>query len=627
MTETAKRVAIPLLLVAAAAGLCAPLCTHDFYASHELLSYPYRVMALHTSLAEGQIYARWFSDFAQGHGYPLLDFYAPLVFYLAEGFHLLGLGVLVALKAVIFLIFWGAGLACYRLARDEFTRAASLVAAACYMSSGYLLTDIYVRGNLAEALAFVWLPLLLWTTGRAAATGHRHWVAGVAVAVAVLTLTHNITAMLGVPLGLLYGLRWLRPDAWGKIVRLAGGYVLGLGMSSFFWIPAMLERRFVHLEWMLSDYYDWHRNFIRPGHWWAATGELLWPLTSDGVYAHLGVVQILLGLVGLAALIAYGLRKQGSARFYLALALASILLASPLSHPFWSSLKLLSFVQFPWRLLLFLSLATAMLAGRGCDWLTGEAQGRARWGILLASGLVALLPSLFAVSAGEATVLTPARIAILALAVVIGWWAVGTSKRVAARALYGWCAAAAVTLGIGFTLGPLVAPQDLSGASFSPESYARYEIGSGFVGTTIRNEYLPIWVSQWPPTGPARAFTAEPPAEMSAAPHRGLTARAQFRCPATSQVIYHVFYFPGWRAEVDGRPVRIEAGSDGLIRFQVPLGEHTLRVHFGLTGPRLAGNLIAWACALAVAVLLFLPGGRRTGAAGQEHRVDRRPEG
>jgi len=146
------------LLFAAGALLGLVALRGDFWASHELFSYPYRVLELDRCLRGGVLYPRWFPDFAGGYGYPFLNFYAPAVFYVAEAFHLGGLSVFAALKATVCIIFGLAAAGAYILARGTYGTRAAVVAAALYATSSYLAADVFLRGDLAEALAMAMLP-------------------------------------------------------------------------------------------------------------------------------------------------------------------------------------------------------------------------------------------------------------------------------------------------------------------------------------------------------------------------------------------------------------------------------------------------------------------------------------
>ena len=46
------------------------------------------------AIRDGVLYPRWGVDFALGYGYPLFNVYSTLAFYVAEGFHLLGAGLI-----------------------------------------------------------------------------------------------------------------------------------------------------------------------------------------------------------------------------------------------------------------------------------------------------------------------------------------------------------------------------------------------------------------------------------------------------------------------------------------------------------------------------------------------------
>ena len=84
--------------------------------------------------------------------------------------------------------------------------------------------------------------------------------------------------------------------------------------------------------------------------------------------------------------------------------------------------------------------------------------------------------------------------------------------------------------------------------------------------------------------------------------------RLDISTPKSFVLRLYTFYFPGWRATIDGEEVDIEvAGPEGFITVWVPKGEHKVIVRFGDTGPRTAGWVISAAGlgVWVVAVLLF----------------------
>jgi hypothetical protein len=87
----------------------------------------------------------------------------------------------------------------YLFTRSLFGPLAATVGAVVYATLPYQLVDLYVRGALAESWAFVWLPLAALCLLRAWVDRRPHWSIGLAVTVAGLILTHNVTALLFLP--------------------------------------------------------------------------------------------------------------------------------------------------------------------------------------------------------------------------------------------------------------------------------------------------------------------------------------------------------------------------------------------------------------------------------------------
>ena len=145
-----------------------------------------------------------------------------------------------------------------------------MIAGLVYTYVPYHLLNLYVRANLAESMAFVWLPLCLWAA-RASVVRTRRApllpIVGLAVSYAGLMFTSNLVIVLFTPLLVGYVLvltivyaipeevdrrtvSW--PRRFGFWLRrclppLCGG-LLGLGLSAAFWLPMVLERQFVRVD-------------------------------------------------------------------------------------------------------------------------------------------------------------------------------------------------------------------------------------------------------------------------------------------------------------------------------------------------------------------------------------------
>ncbi|MDO8673489.1 MAG: hypothetical protein Q7O66_18935, partial [Dehalococcoidia bacterium] len=118
------------LLVALSAAFSAmPLLQPFFFASSDGLYHLYRLMEYDLLLTSGVWYPRWAPDFYFGAGLPLFNYYAPLTYYLAEVFHLLGAGYIDSIRLLIFAGMILSGLGAFLYARTFFSPLASLLVA------------------------------------------------------------------------------------------------------------------------------------------------------------------------------------------------------------------------------------------------------------------------------------------------------------------------------------------------------------------------------------------------------------------------------------------------------------------------------------------------------------------
>ena len=341
------------------AGLAAiPLRLPGIANSDDILPTIYRVFSLHASWQAGVFYPRLSSDLAYAYGVPLFQFYPPLASYVAELFHVLGFGFINAIKATYFLGLVCAGLGMYvYVVRLYGARAGALLAAVAYMYAPYYFVDIYKRGAMAEALALALLPWLLWAFYNLHQTEGRGWFVLSALGLAALVLTHNSLSLFFLPLLIVYcavlgsGRRW-----WLCLAAVT----LGLGLSAFFWLPAIAERGYVNLTLMTQGMYDVMR-YLLP----------LRDLLQNGIFFDYaapqafrwGLLPAILALVGFVV----GLWQLKSQRrlilFFASIVVIALLLQSSLAGPFWARVPLARFIQFPWRLQTFVALGGAILIG------------------------------------------------------------------------------------------------------------------------------------------------------------------------------------------------------------------------------------------------------------------------
>ncbi len=538
-------------------------CTHDGDLHY------FRVTAMKHAFQQGILFSRWLPDLAFGYGYPFFNYRAPVSYYLALGLHLTGLSLPWALNLVYVLSILGCGLGAFLLARDIFGPWAGLVAGVAYAYAPYQFVDALVRANAPESLALALMPFVLWAFRRLAlnsskGSGRRWFLASVG-SLALLYLTHNISSLLFTPLLIAYlaALWWTHRqerDRWA-LVALALG--LALGLTAFFWFPALAEKRYVQLHMSrVTRNNDFHYNFLGLREIFSPPTPLNTALMNPPMKIHLGLIPAVLAALQVfkwaGGQVASG--KWASSRerwtisgFFALAAAVLIFMSTRASVWLWEHVPLLPFVQFPWRLIGRAALPTSLLAGALFSNQTQQTHSKSHasrftFYFVVPALILAALPSLY----------PP----------------------------HGYCPKS---------------PHPTITDVFA------YERQTGLVGVDPEGSYFPIWVKNRPESSPleeqyatdgtiARFDESRLPegAEVLEAEYGPNRARLILESPEPFRARYLTFYFPGWRVRVDGEPVEITpAEPDGLITFDLPAGRHEVTIRFGETPLRLVADTVS----------------------------------
>jgi len=328
--------------------------------AHDARHSVYFLFEFDRGIQDGILYPRWQPDFAFGYGYPFFNIYGPLASYLGEAFHLLGWDFVAAVKMVFALSVVGSGLA--------------------------------MRAALAESVAYVFVPLVLWGVW---ATLHRPRlvnIAGLALSYAALMVTSPLVTLLLTLILVFYiaalalarlndeqPWRQFSRESWLPFLGHMGhvllppalGLILGLGLSAFFALPALTENRFVRVDQWYGGRYAWGGDFVEffqlfSPHWGFGPSV---PGPNDDVSFQLGLVPFVLSLFALLSVLHPRLRAaltppvRRLILFFSILTLIVVFLMLDLSAPLWEVLPLVRLAQFPWRLLALTVVSLAFLSG------------------------------------------------------------------------------------------------------------------------------------------------------------------------------------------------------------------------------------------------------------------------
>ncbi len=574
-----------------------------------------RVAEFARVLADGVLYPRWAPDFYLGYGYPLFNFYAPLVYYLAQPFYWL-IGATGAVKALFVTATWLAGLGMYAFARRSLGQLAGVVAAAAFVYAPYLvLIDPFVRVDLAEYFALAWMPWVLWGFDRLRASRHRANVAPAALLLAALALTHNLMLMLFAPLlaaYLLFGLlRTREPGAWGRVI---GAGALAVGLSAVFWLPALAEKRYVILDQVIGyGDFDFHRHFL-------TLRELLRPapILDQGalnppVAYNLGLAQWVLGLVGwlVGWLVLQPhfviLRSEATKN------LVGCEQIIPQTNEILRALRALRMTLQPNAVVVLVKSPEKRRAG--------NAGGRFWTGNFMGLAAVAMCFLTLPASAGVWEAIPVLRYVqfpwrLLGVAALPVAWLVGISVAAVGERWRAWAASSALALLLVGALPTLYPPPWTPlQANWTPRDMIQLELDGVALGTTANREYTPIWATA-PPEASGEVLTSyETDGPVDRFDRQNLPPGASIQVVSSNSVedVFKVtsaqpfsatvrrFYFPGWRAWVDEAPVSVAPGKPhGFITLSLPAGTHTLKLRLGSTPPRSVGTIASLLSLLAL---------------------------
>ncbi len=346
-----------------------------FWGGHDARHSVYFLYEFDRAIQDGVWYPRWSPDFAFGYGYPFFNIYGPLSSYLGEAFHLSGFDIVTSVKLVFGLSALLSGMTMYLFARRLMGTDAGLIAALTYVYIPYHLFDLYVRAALAESVGFIFLPLALWGFYEAMTAPRLVALLGGALAYALLMFTSNLLALLFTPILGLYVLYDLgltiyeNPNAKtlkNKLLSPAFVLILGLGLSAIFWLPALLEYRFVRVDQWVGGRFAFGKDFVElfqlfSPRWGFGTSI---PGPDDQLGFQLGLTATVLFIFSFIAVPKLShLPLRHTMYFFQVVTLVVIFLMVPLSYPVWKALPLSNFAQFPWRLLVVVAPFISLLAG------------------------------------------------------------------------------------------------------------------------------------------------------------------------------------------------------------------------------------------------------------------------
>lgn len=480
------------------------------------------------AVGSGILYPRWLPELHGGFGYPTFVIYQPGFFFWKLPFSAFIGHPLWTTYASLYGLFLIGATGAWLLGRRLSEASGGYFAATLFMLTPYTFVELYIRCDLSELTALLVAPwpfaLTAMLRERVRAGDRPAWplCVGLVVALAALIYSHPVGLVLIFPVYAAFAL-WL-----GFGLEPATRLRLWLSASCTIFVALALSAPYWATIVEMLPYVNItaaFRDYYVPERHFVDFSDYVLPQFDRErvVFGQLGLPHLIAAMLG-----AFALRRNRAALFGISALALMLVLMSELAGPFWT-LPIFRNMQFPWRMMC----AVATLQ------------------VLCASGVVRLLP----------------RHAVAKWLIVVGFFG---ASLVWYHAQFGYVA---------------------ESAAISREllSARRARDAERIWSYVAKDEYRPRWgVRHHPIRRPGEPMLVAPADARLRALPSSTKWRLRYQFDASRRVIVAIrqFYLPGWRVEIDGKPVgestlrsQLDPG-DGTMRVAVPAGGHRLEAWY-----------------------------------------------
>lgn len=338
------------------------------FRAHDIENHLARIANYYLAIKDGHIPPRWAKNLNHKFGYPVFNYNYPLANILAYPLIVVGFGIEDSLKIILFSAYFFSGLFFYLWAKRHFSLLAAFSGAIFYLCAPYQFLDLYVRGVVGENLSFALLPAILYILKLLSEKITRWRFLGLVLATVLFSLSHNIMVLIFTPLIFCYWF-YLARVSKSSFPKLGfKGLILGFLTTSFFWIPAIWERKYVTLEaFNPKNFYQDHFVSFRQLIYSPWQYGFSMPGESDTMSFQIGIFHWLAVLFTIPARL-FVLRCDRTRKrqllfvFFQLIFWLTVFLMLPTSLIFWKIIPFLGYLQFPWRFLSLTMFASSFLA-------------------------------------------------------------------------------------------------------------------------------------------------------------------------------------------------------------------------------------------------------------------------
>ena len=529
-----------------------PFFKKGFFTFHDNIQVQ-RVFEMTKALTGGMFPVRWSMDLGFGFGYPVFNFYAPLAYYVGGFINLAGFDSLTATKIMIAFGIILSSLTMFVFAKEIFGKRAGFLASVLYVFAPYHALDIYVRGDVGEIWAYAFIPLVFYAIYKQYKSLNTLNILIGGLAFAALILSHNLTALMFTPFILIFIilLSFLKKEKRQSMFLFAP-LVLGLLLSAFYWIPAILEMNFTNVTSQIGGGADYKDHFVCLYQLWTSPwgfgGSV--PGCVDGLSFMIGKLHLIFALLALVIYI-FSLKVKKVSKGYVVLTsffvisfFVSVFLMIDYSKFVWDVVKPMAFFQYPWRFLIPATFFITMIATGGIYYLEALLKKTStKWFIILVL-IISVTTFLFNVK--------------------------------------------------------FFVPQ-----KFIYVKASDYTSRSALVWTASRisSEYMPKGFQKPGKLSKIPQFSSLNSKDISVYIVKQKTHNIELKVDVlkSGKFVFPIAYFPSWKAYLDSKEVKLIPTSTGVLIY-LPLGQHILSFVFVQTPVEFASDMLTLAGILIIII-------------------------
>lgn len=512
-----------------------------------------RVFEMTKSLREGMFPVRWVADLGFGYGYPIFNFYAPLVYYLGSFFNIFGLDLLFSTKLMMVFGIILSGFSMYFLAKEIWGKSGGVVSALLYVFAPYHAVDVFVRGDIAEFWAYAFIPLVFYALLKIHRTGKFRFVIIGVLSYAALIISHNLTAFMVTPFVLVFlGLLVLRSKKNRKL--LLSTFFSGILISAFYWLPALLEINYTNVLSQVGGGADYKDHFVCLSQLWSSPWGFGGSIGGcvDGLSFMIGKIHVLMLIASIMLLGSVRYFKKIDREkgllliFFIPALLFSIFLTLNASKFIWDFLVPMALFQYPWRFLIMIVFFISLISGSifYC------------WSIIFKNKWINFL----------------VLIAVSSVIVIFN------SKYFAAQKYL-----------------------SVSSSDFTNDYFLKFRTSQ------ISSEYMPkeFLKPKLYSQIPKGISVVQGKVKVISQSKSTSKYTIDYSADSSSKIIVPIAYFPAWNVRLDGQSYVYEAENKGLL-VNLPKGNHTLEFSFKETNIELLSNILSLSGILLLVVGIIL---------------------